>query len=159
MSKKKLKDLTVDAIVLRGGLINEVILLEKIIDNWLAKYFCNNEKRKNEFFDLILCHDRLTYSSKVAVFVFIIQSHCKDFLKTYPYLAKDLNEIAEKRNILAHWLLDTSDTGIDKGEIHFIKAKKVFPSIAFTAADIEKTLTNIEKYKKVIYNLVTPPLE
>jgi hypothetical protein len=147
------------SVLLRGMFINEVILLEKIIDNWLAKYFCKNKKRQKEMFELILCHDRLTYSSKVQVFIFLVQNHCKQFQNEHPAFAKDLAEIGEKRNMLAHWLLDSTYDAVAKKELRFIKAKKMTPSIPFTSTDIVKLNDDILKYKQAIYCLVTPPIE
>jgi hypothetical protein len=65
--------------------------------------------------------------------------------------------MGEKRNMLAHWMLDSSDEGLKSDELKFIKAKKVKPSITFSDAQIVKMGTDIELYKNAIYNLVTPP--
>lgn len=160
MTKKEKSDtLLKTAMDIRGAFINDTIFLEKVIDNWLADFFCTNKKRSKALFELILCHDRLGVEAKRQVFLFIIQNYCNDFLKEYPNTSKDLTFIIEKRNILAHWLLDTSDHGIESGNLKFVKFKNSTESQEFTLEIIEDMKAKLKLYRNAISKLVHPPLD
>ena len=95
---------------------------------------------------------------KKTVFCLIIEKRYPEFIKKHPKLSADLSDIGTSRNILAHWLLDTSDSGVESNEFRFVKIKNVSNSEPFSAARISKLHSDIEKYKDEIYNLVQPPL-
>ena len=91
----------------RGEIIARTVNLERIIDTFIASYFCHEDKKRDELLLLILSTERITYENKRHVLKWICETYAKDLIKQYPTLFKDLQKIGEFRNILAHNHLDT----------------------------------------------------
>jgi hypothetical protein len=72
---------------------------------------------------------RVSLENKKQIFQILIERHNPDFKKQYPNYIKDLVTIIEKRNILAHYPLDSSDAALRKykssSELYFMKFKNV----------------------------------
>lgn len=147
------------SMMVRGGLINDTIFLEKVIDEWLSKYFCSNKVRKNELFEMVFCNDRLTYNSKIQVFHEIVKNHCKSFNRQNPKLINDLEDIGRHRNIFAHWMLDTSEPLLESGELRFLKSRDFDKYELYDNTKVIGITETIDKCKILIRDLVHPPLE
>lgn len=147
------------SIFIRGKVIGKAIFIEKLIDKWLAKYFCNNEDRSSDLYNLILCHDRLGFEAKRQVFCYIVENKCPIFFKLHPTLNKDLAYIIEQRNVLAHYLIDTTEDAINATEVGFLKMKNKTTRVEFSLEKIENLYKLLEFYGNEIKNLVHPPLE
>lgn len=133
----------------RGVLINQVILLERLIDRYISEYFCNVPDRATELMDMILATKRITFDSKAQVFRAILDKIYPDKKKENAGIAKDLQFIAEERNMLAHFFLDVS---------HDILSNFSEKNGAFTLLKIEKTRTReVFDFKRIrkIGNMVT----
>ena|SRR5258708_27825322 len=145
-----------DMIVLRGGIINEVIFLERVIDDFLSNYFCPDHEKRDEMMELILTNERYALGSKIDVLVRILEKHYNEFYKANPTIKGDLVFILEKRNVLAHILLDTTFNGIENETIGFIKYKNRKEIIYFKEDDKIGLNEKIQKYKYAIQKLTHP---
>lgn len=116
----------------RGVLINQVILLERLMDKYISEYFCNIPDKATELMDMILATKRITFDSKAQVFRTILDNLYPDKKKENSAIAKNLQFIAEERNMLAHYFLDTSPD---------ILSNFSEENGAFTLLKIEKTRT------------------
>lgn len=92
----------------RGVLINHIILLERLMDKYISEYFCNTSDKALELMDMILATKRITFDSKAQVFRTILDKLYPEKKKENATIATDFQFIAEQRNMLAHFFLDTS---------------------------------------------------
>ena len=155
---KKIKELLISVIDLRGAIINDVIFLERVIDDFIANYFCSDPVKRDELMELVLTNERYSLSSKIEVMVRIIKLHYKEFFNQYPNIKGELDFISEKRNVLAHVLLDTTNEGIENEVMGFIRFKNAKERIPFTKELILDLNEKIIKYKYAIQKLVHPTL-
>lgn len=111
----------------RGVILNEVVMLERIVDEILANYFCGTTPKKQEMMELIICTNRMIFENKIQVLKVLLEKHKPDFLKDNPTIIKDITDkIIPERNIFAHyWLVTTRELSdfISKNQIVFIKFK------------------------------------
>lgn len=115
-----------NAAVLRGIILNDAIYIERLIDEFLSRYFCGNDPdKKRDLMELIIC-EPLNFDIKRLAFIEIVKKEYQDFLIKNPSFKSDIDSIMKDRNILAHWLLDTSENGttaMSRGEIMFVRFK------------------------------------
>jgi hypothetical protein len=111
----------------RGVIINEVVLLERVIDEILAYYFCGSNPKKQELMELIICTNRMIFENKIQVLKVLLEKHKPDFLKNNPTIINDITQkIIVERNIFAHYWLVTSaelSTFVKAKQTVFIKFK------------------------------------
>ncbi|MCX2474076.1 hypothetical protein OQZ33_07020 [Pedobacter sp. MC2016-05] len=96
----------------RGTIINDVIHLEKAIEVFITRFFCETRHKQELLHFLILGDSRMNTKSKFEVFIALAKSEYKDWLESYVSIRKndkkpfnivhDLNYVVEQRNILAH---------------------------------------------------------
>ncbi len=111
----------------RGVIINEVVMLERIVDEILSNYFCGTTPKKQELMELIICTNRMIFENKIQVLKVLLEKHKPDFLKANPTIINDIiNKIIVERNIFAHyWLVTSKELSdfISKNQTVFIKFK------------------------------------
>jgi hypothetical protein len=109
----------------RGQIINDLIYLERLIDEAISRHFCEDLQRKKELMELILSNERIGFYNKVQVFEYIFKTHRPEFVNANPNIFSDIKKLIDERNIVAHYLLDTSEAGkkeyINNGKIGFVK--------------------------------------
>jgi len=76
----------------RGVILNEVVMLERIIDEILANYFCGTTPKKQELMELIICTNRMIFENKIQVLQVLLERHKPDFLKANPTIIKDIKD-------------------------------------------------------------------
>jgi hypothetical protein len=95
----------------RGGVLNTVAVIEKDIAQIISHYFCK-EERRDVFFSEIATAEFFSYRNKISILKEILQKDYAFFLEEHPDLTKELGEIGEFRNILAHATLDVTDNAL-----------------------------------------------
>lgn len=109
----------------RGQIINDLIYLERLIDEAISRHLCAEEDKKTELMELILCNEKIGFYNKILVFEYIFKKHKKNFVSNNTNIFSDLKKLIDERNIAAHFLLDTSENGRlsfqEKGIIGFVK--------------------------------------
>lgn len=136
---KSHEELVGQAGYMRGAFINDTIFLERVIDEFICRHFCEKEERKIELIESLMATKRISFDSKMAIARFIIDSHYTWFKDKYPSCFKDVTSIIEHRNIFAHYLLDTSDQGFENlrsNVIGFIKFDRKTEVILYTSEQI-----------------------
>jgi hypothetical protein len=78
------------AIYRRGTIINETILLERLIDDYIASYFCGEDVKKIELVDLVISTNRMIFENKVQVFKYLVEHHDKELIKKNPDMINDI---------------------------------------------------------------------
>lgn len=111
--KEILLALTAKAEKIRGSILNEITFLEKLMDGILTMYFCNTDLKRDEFFELI-SSERLNFESKRHIVDYIISHHYKEFYEKNKTTLKFLESLPGKRNVIAHYMIGTSNNSIDK---------------------------------------------
>ena len=91
----------------RGEIISRTVNLERIIDTVIASYFCHDTVKRDELLFLLLSTERISWENKRQIMQWILEKYAPDLKKQYPDIFKDLQEIGEFRNVLAHNHLDT----------------------------------------------------
>jgi hypothetical protein len=96
----------------RGPFLEQAIFIERIIDDIVSNHFCLDENRRNLFFSLVM--PEIIFSKKIEILKQLLNSCYPDLGKKHPKLIKDLDNIRDFRNEIAHAMLDTSDEFMSK---------------------------------------------
>lgn len=147
-------DLTKTAASFRGHFIDTMVIIERCIDDFIAQHFCKDHKRRVEFLEYVICQEGIPFERKRQILMFILENN---YPETFNSLKNELKIIAgliEKRNVLAHYLLDNSVQGkadFNKtGEIRFVKIKNGQSLLKFTHEDAFKISEDLKTAKNVI---------
>ena len=131
----------------RGIVIEGCIMIERKIDYYLSKYYCEDNERRLELSDLFTQYLNLEF--KRALYMRILNKNHNEEIELYSKELKGIENMMVERNVLAHMELDTSDTAIEKyittGVIQFIKYRKIVSSHEITTNlldTFQKNLTN-----------------
>jgi hypothetical protein len=142
---KDLEELKEEAAAFRGLFIEKTIYLERLMDNYLAEYFCETEKKRSEIVYYFLSADNYGFDKKKEIFKIIIEKQHPDlYVAMKDTFFPSLTSIIKTRNHLAHLLLDYSEKAIKKftetREIGFIKYGESFlnsnKQVTYTVDDI-----------------------
>jgi len=142
---EKLLELGVDT---RGLIINQTIMAERLIDEYLSNHFCNTQEDVVEIMDLVFGSKSITFESKHQIFKEILKRYNKDFQSSNKTIHKDIDEMIRIRNIMAHYLLDTTYDvveGFSGNEISFIKFAKIRVKETFTTDKIASHLKMLDE--------------
>jgi hypothetical protein len=116
-------DLLSNSAHLRGRIIDGTIQVERLIDDYLAKYFCQSQRKSNELKELFFSTNSVVLDAKRSIFSVVIKRENPDFVKLNPKYLSRLDKFIPHRNIFAHAEIDTSSEAIAnyKDEIVFFK--------------------------------------
>jgi len=110
---------------IRGPFLEQAIYIERIIDDIVSLHFCPDETKRNLFFSLVM--PEINFAYKIDILKQLLKLCYPDLAKKYPKLSKDLVNIKDFRNDIAHAMLDTSDEFMSKkysDRIQFTSFKK-----------------------------------
>jgi hypothetical protein len=141
----------------RGALINEVVMLERVIDEYIVNYFCSDEVKSRELKELIICTKRMTFENKMQVSKVLLDRYNKEVLDNNPSLLNDiLNTVIPERNIFAHyWLVTTPELSdwLTLGKTVFIKFQNTSEHIEYDEAKFDGIMKLIGKCINVFLDL------
>lgn len=166
--KTKLKEIEETAIFYRGTILHECIILEKTIDDFIAKDISLDEEVGVRVFQILL--ERMTFDSKITAMSAIMDDaqRIAGFIKTkkgrYPHadLIKNIKTIKDERNYFAHqpaWIrpdvLDHYPSVAfvnfrDTAKIEFYdqtRVSKLIELIHGVVKEIEELIYQMETYK------------
>lgn len=143
------ESIVLDAMNIRGFFITDTIAIERLIDDYIARYFCKTRKVQKELLELFLSTERIPFDMKRQAFKILTKKKHPDFEKTYKDFFPFLANIMEQRNIFAHYLLDMTKEGLKRypDEIGFIKYKNETTTIWYNNKQL------LEHVKKHTYCL------
>ena len=127
IDEKKLSELFDYSTHTRGMIISQTIMLERNIDEYLCCHFSCEKQKQIEMMDLVFGSKWVSFDFKKQIFVHLLSVHDNIFLNRNKKIDKSLTEFIRVRNILAHYILDTTiDTvnSFDYSEIKLIKFAK-----------------------------------
>lgn len=92
----------------RGIILNLTINLEKMIDWRISIFYIQEAKKREELEDMIICG--LPFRTKISILMRLFKKYDKEIFIAYPEMKKDLNDIRDSRNEMAHSWLDATVT-------------------------------------------------
>lgn len=111
---------------LRGRLLNTLAVIDVGVSRLLAAYFCHDDDRRDLAFSEVFV-SRLRLEYKARLLEKIVKKEFGWYLERHtPNVFKDLHEVREFRNTLAHAAVDVSDEALAKDpkqEIGFVYYK------------------------------------
>jgi hypothetical protein len=142
----------------RGTVLGECITMERLMDEYIAGYFCNSVEKKMELMDIIICTKRVTYESKAQILRAILDRQKPTMKSENKKIFNELMFIAERRNMLAHYLIDVSDQAIvdflpTRTTITLTKFENVRSPVKFERTDIEELIGKVHKITEMFIRL------
>jgi|688.fasta_scaffold886247_1 hypothetical protein len=92
----------------RGNAIDIAIMLEAMLVEFLGKYFCKEDKKKNTLLKSVIL-DRQNFSSKITWIKKILKIEHTEIYKKYESDLKEISRLIDFRNNLAHSILDSGE--------------------------------------------------
>ena len=127
----------------RGHTVNLVVILERIIDSYLAHYFCETERKRNDLLRYFLSTERVSFHFKKDILLSVLKKNDKVFYKKHIMnLDKDLRNIISTRNTLSHQLIDYTDAGLkayNDNILQLIKGSSEHVKIKFSESETIET--------------------
>jgi hypothetical protein len=121
------------SMIYRGKMLHYMSMLELVMNIYIANHFCGKDNDKiNDMQLLILGDDRMSFKSKMDVFIFIAKKYDSEWYKTYKGVGKelrvDLTHAMEQRNVFAHRVADNEDSPLsgqklDKAIVRYVSYK------------------------------------
>jgi hypothetical protein len=143
--------------LMRGVIINEVIFLERLMDIYIAQYFCDNLNKRHELQVTFLGNERTTYAAKKQIFYLLLKKLNPEIINEKPKIDKELDDIGEQRNFFAHCLMDnTIDySKSDPSTVYLLRFKDKTKRETYTKERFNKVLGDIDTMIKLIQPLLT----
>lgn len=92
---------------IRGKILADITDIEMELTEFLADYFGNTKKKKEELFNFIFNTELFNFNKKIIVFRKVMN---KRFWFKYEKLIKSLDWLKENRNKMAHWQWSPKDS-------------------------------------------------
>ena len=151
MDKEKLAEFVNVIVFYRGSIINEWIMLEKAIENYIVRYLSTDTNKQIEIAELLL--DRIGFDMKRGVFKAILDKKAEEngFKKTknnkapHAKLIENLRLINIKRNHFAHYMgvYDESALSDYPEKITLIEFRDQARRITYTQKEYQKIRQDI----------------
>jgi len=110
----------------RAMIIDLSIDIERLLDEYICRYYIKSLQKAIEFKEVLLYTDRIGLSLKCQIFEKGLKESKSKLANGYPEFIDDLNEMIRIRNVFAHGELDMSEDAINKQEVQltFIRYRK-----------------------------------
>jgi hypothetical protein len=114
MNSETLQAMSNKMVLIRGYFLNHVTVIEKLMEMFIANYFCVTESKEIELVDWLLGDMLVSFEAKRVVFFKIIEKHYNSEFIKYKKELDALTKLQSIRNKLAHRILNLSDEAIDR---------------------------------------------
>ena len=144
---------------IRGRIINNVAEMERGIDDYICRHFCATIEKRNELMEVVISNKHTTFSAKADIARCILERSGDATKEEAKKIWRHLTEnIANKRNMIAHYTLDTSIGSInkfkkDKRIIYLLKYSNIKTVEAFSKTDAKNLLELIFNVKQYFWGL------
>lgn len=144
---------------IRGEIIDRSIFLERLIDIYIATYFCGNwTKKTSELLELIIATNRMIWENKIQVFKILLERHSPNFLVENPKIINGILGVIVHRNVFAHYIIHYGEKAKLKFDadktITLIKFKNSVEYVTYSEIEIDKIISDIRDYTIAIGELV-----
>jgi len=148
---------------IRGEIINNTILVERVADGFISVYFLGKSAKRLELMELIIC-DRMDLSLKFDAVISILKKRCKnksiDFKKSFPKIAEDFQIICKDRNKFAHNLMFPNAWNFTNNTvISLIKFRDVAEIVNYSDEKYKQILKRLEHYKELLEKITDEILD
>lgn len=149
------------AAFLRGTFINKVSAIEKMMEYYIANYFCSSDKNKIHEMVEMLTGDRfVSFESKRSAFEWVMKKH---FNAEYIANLKNfqlLTSIQTERNKLAHLMINMTEEAVrrfeEDGTVSFLKFSGSTKPIWYNRDDMKRISDNANIVYNWIRSLINP---
>ena len=135
------------SMMIRGTYINHFTQIERIVEEYIVRHFCNEVQKNKELSEFILC-EHVSFEAKRYFLEYLLKTYEPALFISYQQTLKDLTKAAVFRNKMAHWMVDTSDTG----EKAFLENKLVFIRFLNKTEYMELNAEKIEEMNKLVFS-------
>src|SRR5688572_12512907 len=142
----------------RGHVINTTILLERVMDDFIASEFSDSEEKKIQVIETLM--QGLNYRTKTKIMgKFLIKYYPdkKTREEKFKGFADTMGKIADERNLFAHDLLyiNLTKEQFQKFEICLVSFKNVKDVVCYIGDDIIGITDRVQKYVDIIAEIKT----
>ena len=132
----------------RGEFLNQIIFLERSMDEYIAKFFCSTKTKRDVMLSLILRTVKIGLSNKKDISTWIIKNRDKQFRKLHPKSVSELTEIVKYRNAFAHGIIEENRpiTHLKNKETVFISYDNKKPDFHIDENNYSRVLANVDDY-------------
>lgn len=140
----------------RGLIIDRMCTLERAMDEVIAFHFNPDKQKSDELILLLLSTDKITYEKKRLTLKWIIDTHYKSINSSNPKMLKQMQELGEFRNLLAHNHLDLTNfiENNKAGKTVLKKYEKTIKIIEITDIIVSDNLVTIIKHTNFLKGLL-----
>lgn len=150
-------EVALNGLKIRGYFINEIISLERLIDQFIAKSITTDVDMQHELVAVIFGTKRIGFESKRRILIFILKKYHQELNKANPTVGADLKKIEDYRNTFAHCVLDTTPESIENvknGKIGFIEIENDIHIVYYEQEELNNLRDMVSKYKKIFFNQI-----
>lgn len=110
--EKQIEDLFKLSADIRGTFLDQSIMIERLIDDIIAKHFCAEEEKRILLFSLIT--SRFSFQSRIMALKTVLECCYPQLFEKHRNTIKNLQQIREFRNKIAHSMIDSSIEFLEK---------------------------------------------
>lgn len=138
----------------RGKIISELILLERLVDDYICRYATEDIEKQKFLKDVIFSTEKISFENKRLILEQILKANKNNFLKENSTFINDISYLIAKRNNVAHLLLDITNGKYKKEGITLQKHKNVSTEIVLTELDIDGIQKKISTCQQLLIDLI-----
>ena len=134
---------------IRGKVLTKVIALESALNLALAQHFCRGNEMESTLVEMVFATKRITFDHKREILNGILNKYygIESTVKGAKTLANKIKDIAEMRNIFAHYPLAIDDFSISDFKadktLNFLKYSYSQTKEKFTQAKVDSFISTI----------------
>ena len=151
-------EITLTAIRCRGSFINDMCHLEKLIDETISRHFSATNEKRGELLEVVLGNEKITFYNKIITLKILFEKHKPDIFINNTKMFKEILDLIELRNVLAHYMLDTTAEAFVKykeGKIGFVKFKHNTETIWYSPQDLINRIAEIDVHVLAFRNFLS----
>lgn len=157
------KALVPKASEIRGFVINQTIVVERLIDRFLCMHFADSEDKRFELMEKIFSASIINFDQKKRLLFELLKSEqYKNNVEQFTSLFDNIQDIQKHRNIFAHSVLNTSVNSIDRlneGYIGFIKFHGSTTLYEYNQQEMQNLLKELEYVIRALMTLTKTDIE
>jgi hypothetical protein len=144
------------AMQIRGHFLNEFIFIERLIDEYLTRHFCDETQKRKELFEFIMC-ENVAFEPKRLLLWHIMNIYDNAIYIKHKSKAEGMTTLMTTRNKLAHWMLDTSQEAHELfklNKLQFLRFKNKTERYPFTNEIMDDLQVIIKGCRDMMYELL-----
>lgn len=140
---------------IRGVFIHYFTRIEVLMDCIIRNTAFESEDTYYKYMDILA--PNMNMKTKLKLFKFCVEKYQNENGGNFSAMLQKLETIIDIRNKLAHWMLDTSQEGIDLYKkdytFRFVKSKRDSPPIVYTEQMLDNSKKDIDAIQEQILKI------